>query len=119
MLFCMPSSVKQAVVLFLTWSPADAWGRMCSPTDGLWQTLAQGQTNDDGRVPGLLPPGSLTPGLYRVRFDTEAYSTSDAGGRPFYPQPCIDFTVSEETKDQHFHIPLLLSPYAYSTYRGS
>jgi 5-hydroxyisourate hydrolase len=89
------------------------------PTDDLWQVLAASATNEDGRVPGLLRPGSLQPGLYRVRFDTSAYTAAAPDGAPFYPQPCIDFFVDETSRDQHFHIPLLLSPYAYSTYRGS
>lgn len=78
--------------------------------------LARGLTNDDGRIRDLLPEGALTVGVYQMRFDTEGYFTSiDRTG--FYPEVVITFTLREV--DSHYHIPLLLSPYGYSTYRGS
>ena len=80
--------------------------------------ITEGPTNADGRVEGLMQPGELSEGTYRVKFDTDEYC-SRTGQPAFYPQPCVDFTVTGESKGQHFHIPLLVSPYAYSTYRGS
>lgn len=83
---------------------------------GAWSLLAEGVTNDDGRVTDLLAPGSLTPGVYQMRFDTGGYhSALEVEG--FYPEALITFEVKRV--DQHYHIPLLLSPFGYSTYRGS
>jgi 5-hydroxyisourate hydrolase len=83
---------------------------------GAWQRRNEGQTNDDGRLPGLLPSGPLPTGLWRLRFDTGAWFTS-RGQRAFYPWVEVVFEVSEPTR--HHHVPLLLSPFGYSTYRGS
>ena len=75
-----------------------------------WTPLGQGTSDKDGRVEGLLPPDhSLVPGAYRLTFDTGAQ-----GG--FWPEVTVAFTV---TSGQHYHVPLLLSPFGYSTYRGS
>ena len=71
-------------------------------------------TDEDGRVRELAP-GSLTPGIYRLRFDTASYFAA-AGHDGFYPEVTITFAV---TDDRHYHVPLLLSPFAFSTYRGS
>lgn len=71
-------------------------------------------TDDDGRVPRL-NPAPLRPGTYRLVFDTEGYFAA-TGQTGFYPQVVIVFEVAD---DGHLHVPLLLSPYAYSTYRGS
>jgi 5-hydroxyisourate hydrolase len=74
-----------------------------------------GVTDHDGRIAELLA-GPLTAGTYRLRFDTGAYWAA-AGQHGFYPEVVIAFTVSDGAG--HYHVPLLLSPYAYSTYRGS
>lgn len=71
-------------------------------------------TDDDGRVPDLLG-GPATPGEYRLRFDTGGWFAA-TGQRGFYPEVTVVFTVEP---GRHHHVPLLLSPYAYSTYRGS
>lgn len=92
----------------------ELWGAM--PTAGGFVELSAGVTDADGRVKALLTPGSLTPGLYQMRFDVAAYSAR-GGGRGFYPEALVTFWV--ERLDQHYHIPLLLSPFGYSTYRGS
>ena len=85
--------------------------------DGSWKQLGQGVTDADGRAKDLLPEGSeLTMGTYRLTFDTAAYfcaRQTDA----FFPRVEVVFLVGD-TK-QRYHIPLLLSPYGYSTYRGS
>ena len=79
------------------------------------QPLAEAVTNGDGRVP-VLGPDDLPPGSYRVVFDTGAYFTR--AGRPaFYPEVVISFLI--DAADGHYHVPLVLSPYAYTTYRGS
>lgn len=78
-----------------------------------WKELASGKTNSDGRLPGLLPEGQApSAGIYRMTFDTAAYNPEG-----FYPKAVIEFQI--RATDQHYHIPLLLSPFGYSTYRGS
>jgi len=85
-------------------------------SEGVWRELASGQTNEDGRITDLLKPGSLTPGVYQMRFDTGAYHRAlEIDG--FYPEALITFEIKRV--DEHYHIPLLLSPFGYSTYRGS
>jgi 5-hydroxyisourate hydrolase len=74
-------------------------------------------TDTDGRVSRLLPDGeSLLLGTYRIAFDTHAYFSSQ-GIEAFYPEAAVMFAVRDLTA--HYHIPLLLSPFGYSTYRGS
>lgn len=80
-----------------------------------WQTVGEGVTNEDGRIPGLLTE-ELKSATYRITFQTAAYLKKRHGGG-FYPLASIVFEVS--APDQHFHVPLLLSPFGYQTYRGS
>jgi len=76
-----------------------------------WATLGTGTTDADGRAASLLPDDyKLQSGVYRLRFDTSAAS-------PFYPEVPVLFRINDP--GQHYHVPLLLSPYGYSTYRGS
>jgi 5-hydroxyisourate hydrolase len=84
---------------------------------GKWIAIGSGQTNQDGRCGPLLPDGeSPAEGTYRLTFDTGHYYTS-CGVEGLYPSVEVFFRVrSGETK---FHIPLLLSPNGYTTYRGS
>ncbi len=78
------------------------------------ETLADVVTDEDGRVGEL---GALDrAGAYRVTFDTGAYFAA-TGQQGFYPEVTIAFTITDPAA--HHHVPLLLSPYAYSTYRGS
>jgi 5-hydroxyisourate hydrolase len=77
-----------------------------------WTEVGSGRTGEDGRVGEVGSPDA--PGRYRLRFDTAAYF----GDAPaFFPEVTVQFTV--ERPDEHFHVPLLLSPFGYSTYRGS
>lgn len=80
-----------------------------------WKPVATGTTNDDGRVPDL-GPDQLAAGIYRVVFDTARYFER-TGQKGFYPDVTIAFELADE--GAHYHVPLLLSPYAFSTYRGS
>jgi 5-hydroxyisourate hydrolase len=83
--------------------------------DGSWSALAPGLTDPDGRA-SLLPPGSLESGVYRLTFETAAYFAG-RGAATFYPYVTIVFEVRDPR--QPHHVPLLLSPFGYSTYRGS
>jgi 5-hydroxyisourate hydrolase len=83
-------------------------------TDAAGAVLASAHTDDDGRVSALA--AQLSPGVHRLAFDTAAYFRARALAA-FYPEVVIAFEVTDP--DAHYHVPLLLSPYAYSTYRGS
>ena len=77
--------------------------------------LGTARTNDDGRVPEL-GPETLDPGDYRITFGTGEYFAG-RNQATFYPRVVVEFTVAQG--QQHYHVPLLLSPFAFSTYRGS
>lgn len=85
-----------------------------SRASGGWMLLAQAATDADGRV-GQLGAESLEPGDYRLSFDTASYfaATGQAG---FFPEVTLVFAVADAA---HYHVPLLLSPFAFSSYRGS
>ena len=82
----------------------------------LWKLVGGGVTDDDGRLRTLTPEGPVAPGVYRIRFQTGLYFTTH-GQAGFFPVVEIQFAVHDGT--QHYHVPLLLSPFGYSTYRGS
>lgn len=85
-------------------------------TNGNAETIAQGITNSDGRIPNLLPPGrNLDAGEYRMRFETGEYFMKN-NHQSFFPYAEITFIVNNSG---HYHIPLLISPFGYTTYRGS
>ena len=75
-----------------------------------WVVVATGSTDADGRL--KLADEMPVPGLYRISFDTGAYNPEG-----FFPRVVIEFMVEQGAK--HYHVPLLLSPFGYSTYRGS
>jgi 5-hydroxyisourate hydrolase len=75
-----------------------------------WQEVLDGRTDADGRLTGW---GVDAAGVYRLVFDTAAYLGPDA----FYPRVTVVFRVTDPA--EHYHVPLLLSPFGYSTYRGS
>jgi 5-hydroxyisourate hydrolase len=81
-----------------------------------WKELQRAETDKDGRLRDLLAPGMLVEGTYRLTFDTDAYFASRKV-TALYPQVSVVFTVRDA--NEHYHIPLLLSPFGYSTYRGS
>jgi 5-hydroxyisourate hydrolase len=84
--------------------------------EGEFAEVAAGVTDADGRITDLLEPGSLAAGTYRMTFEVGAYHEGH-GMKGFYPEVSVTFDV--EKTDEHYHVPLLLSPFGYSTYRGS
>lgn len=83
--------------------------------DGTWFELGRGQTDADGRIPKSASP-ELSPGTYRITFETGDYLDRVHGGG-FWPEVPLVFNVYEPTG--HYHVPLLLSPHGISSYRGS
>lgn len=81
-----------------------------------FREIGVGTTDADGRLTTWLTPGSIAPGIYRLRFDLVAYFARD--GRTFF-YPYVDIAFMVRAADEHYHVPLLLSPFGYSTYRGS
>lgn len=73
-----------------------------------WERVGEGVTDDDGRVTGF---GELSAGRHRLGFETGEY------GSEFYPFVAVVFEIDENRN--HYHVPLLLSPFGYTTYRGS
>lgn len=95
---------------------ADIMIKLKQHRNNQWQTFSQGLTNNDGRCLDFLPPGkTLSPGNYKLVFDTGNYFLQ-SGSQTFFPEVEIQFTVLD---DNHYHVPLLISPFGYSTYRGS
>lgn len=84
-------------------------------SNGDWHTLASATTDAQGRAKDL-GPGHLPSGAYRLRFNTGAYF-ADIGTETFFPEVSLTFTL--DAAQEHYHVPLLLSPFAFSTYRGS
>ncbi|MEO7310971.1 MAG: hydroxyisourate hydrolase [Chitinophagaceae bacterium] len=81
-----------------------------------WDIIAQGKTNADGRVADLLLKDVLLPaGIYKMRFETAVYFSASQT-KTFYPAVEIIFEINSP---EHYHVPLLLNPFGYSTYRGS
>lgn len=85
-------------------------------TDGDWQHLVAAETDGDGRIGRLVPAGALSAGVYRLHFAIGDWAAG-TGTTTFYPEVQVVFEVT--APDEHHHVPLLLSPYGYSTYRGS
>ena len=95
--------------------PASGVDVMLEARDGAgWRTIGRGTTDDHGRI-GSFADAPLTAGIHRLTFDTGAYHRRH-DVRPFFPSVEVTFDVRE---GGHHHVPLLLSPYGYSTYRGT
>ncbi|KAL3044420.1 hypothetical protein OYC64_012831 [Pagothenia borchgrevinki] len=82
----------------------------------IWTLLSVGSTNEDGRCAGLISREAFGPGMYKLRFETGSYWES-LGQNSFYPYVEVVFTISE--LEQRIHLPLLMSRFSYSVYRGS
>jgi 5-hydroxyisourate hydrolase len=86
-------------------------------TGGDWTRLIDSATDENGRAGNLIPTAiPLQRGIYRLRFDAAAYFRAQ-GVESFYSEICITFEVRD--LGEHYHVPLLLSPWGYTTYRGS
>ena len=85
--------------------------------DGDWKDLGETTTNSDGRAPDLLSSETkISVGIYKLTFATQTYFASmKING--FYPSVVVIFEITDS--EQHHHVPLLLNPFGYSTYRGS
>ena len=81
-----------------------------------WTVVGRGVTDGDGRLRSLMGEGTLTVGTYRITFDAGGYHAR-IGVKGFYPEASIVFLV--EDAQGHYHVPLLLNPFGYATYRGS
>ena len=77
-----------------------------------WQLIATGKTDTDGRIMDWMQD-QAQPGQYRITFDTDSYHQ----GEGFFPSVEIIFRIN--TSNSHYHVPLLLSPFSFATYRGS
>lgn len=109
---CPASGIE---VCLETWGN-DQTGPLFSQIDsGLWKLLGSSSTDKDGRSGQLMNMvDALNPGVYRISFNTGKYNPDG-----FFPYVSIVFVVKESQKWEHFHVPLLLSPFSFSTYRGS
>jgi 5-hydroxyisourate hydrolase len=84
---------------------------------GSWRALGRGVTDGDGRLRTLLPSGTpLESGVHRLVFETADYFR-DLRQSVFYPRVVVEFVVAQG--ESHYHVPLLLSPFGYTTYRGT
>ncbi|XP_072321839.1 5-hydroxyisourate hydrolase [Eucyclogobius newberryi] len=86
------------------------------PSSNIWSLVKTGTTNADGRCPGLITKEMFTSGVYKLRFETQQYWES-VGETSFYPYVEIVFSISDP--GQKYHVPLLMTRFSYSTYRGS
>jgi 5-hydroxyisourate hydrolase len=84
--------------------------------DSRWVEIAAALTDERGRISTLSNGPAIGPGVYRLTFDVAAYQR-ERGRSSFFPQVQIAFNVSDPA--EHYHVPLLLSPYSYTTYRGN
>jgi 5-hydroxyisourate hydrolase len=82
-----------------------------------WAPVGRGTTDANGRVTTLTAGRPLAPGTYRLTFDIASYQRDRGVTTPFFPDATITFNVGNP--GEHYHVPLLLSPFGYSTYRGS
>lgn len=83
--------------------------------DGQWQQVGIATTDADGRVRSFGDSKAFDAGVYRLEFDMTRYP--DAAARPFFPEITLTFQVTDAAG--HFHVPVVVSPYGYSTYRGN
>lgn len=84
--------------------------------DETWNFVATAETDSDGRAGGFISAGTLRQGIYRLTFAIGDYFRG-RGVATFYPAASVEFEVA--ATNEHYHVPLLVNPFGYSTYRGS
>lgn len=82
---------------------------------GTWVEVGTARTDQNGRVRSFGPDADFETGVYRLQFDMTAYPNAKA--KPFFPEITVTFSVTD--KAGHYHVPVVVSPYGYSTYRGN
>jgi 5-hydroxyisourate hydrolase len=82
-----------------------------------WSPIGRGTTDATGRLTTLTESLPLAPGTYRLVFDIGTYHRDQGITTPFFPEVKIAFNVRDTS--EHYHVPLLVSPFGYSTYRGA
>lgn len=83
--------------------------------DGRWSELAKSRTDENGRVRSFGDGKSFGTGTYKLHFDMSAYPSAQAA--PFFPEIDLVFQVTDAAA--HYHVPVVVSPFGYSTYRGN
>lgn len=112
--FEMPSQITTHILDTALGKPAEGVTISLQKSDG--SEIASGKTNADGRISDLLGDGvALEPGVYKMVFQTGEYYKA-LNTKTFYPEVTVMFETFDKT---HYHVPLLLNPFGYSTYRGS
>lgn len=102
-------------VLLEIWKGPQPRPSFSEPNAGGWVIQGSSTTDNDGRSGQLMKlVDAVNPGIYRISFNTGKYCPSG-----FFPYVSIVFEIRESQKLEHFHVPLLLSPFSFSTYRGS
>lgn len=112
----MKSPITTHVLETAVGRPARGVSVVLERFDGNFVEIARGKTNDDGRIMDWMPTGKAATGTYRITFDTGTFYT-ELGQATFYPTVSITFELN--APDEHYHVPLLVSPFGFSTYRGS
>jgi 5-hydroxyisourate hydrolase len=84
---------------------------------GNWEPVGRGATDEKGRLTTLSQGRELDPGTYRLIFDLSGYLRERGIPQPFFPEAMVTFNILD-TRD-HYHVPLLISPFGYTTYRGT
>lgn len=82
-----------------------------------WSPVGRGTTDAKGRVATLTEERHVAPGTYRLTFDLGAYHKDQGVSVPFFPEARITFNVRDP--EEHYHVPIVISPFGYSTYRGT
>lgn len=82
---------------------------------GTWISVGKSRTDSNGRVRSFAADANFAPGIYRLQFDMSGYP--DASAMPFFPEITVTFRVTDA--DGHYHVPVVVSPFGYSTYRGN
>jgi 5-hydroxyisourate hydrolase len=82
-----------------------------------WTPVGRGSTDANGRLASLTDGRDVVPGTYQLTFDLGDYYRENGVDTPFFPEAKVTFVVDDVT--QHYHVPLVISPYGYSTYRGT